>query len=103
MLGRLLVDRIDQIERVPGVAALIGLGLDPDREELRAEISALRLVEADVAEVVGIGRSDVEAFIEKTLRCIGVGVDDQRGVVDGARLGSDGNVGGWRGRRLCGC
>ena len=43
-------------------------------------------------DVVGIGRADVEAFVEKTLRRVGVGVDDDGGFVNRASLGADGYV-----------
>ena len=82
MPRRLLVDRIDQIERVLREVALIGLRVDPDGEELRAQIAAPGFVEADVADVFGIGRADVEAFVEKALRRIGMGVDDDGGVCE---------------------
>ena len=89
MAGRLLVDRIDEIERVAGEVALVGFRFDPDGKELGAEIAGLGLVEADVAGVFGIGRSDVVVFVEKALRSIGMRVDDDGGVVDLAGLGAD--------------
>ena len=82
----LLVHGIDQIERVPREVSLIRLRIDPDRKEFRAQISAPRFVEADVSSILRIGRSNVEAFVEKSLRRVGVGVDDDGGIVNGARL-----------------
>ena len=38
----------------------------------------------------GIGVADVEVLVEKTLWSVGVGVDDDGGVVNGASPGSDG-------------
>ncbi len=55
MPRRLLVDGVDQIESVPGEVALVGFGIYPDGKELRAQIAAAGFVEADVADVVGIG------------------------------------------------
>ena len=94
MPRRLFVHRIDQVERVPREMALVGLRINPDREELRAQISAPRLVEADVADVVGIGRADVESFVEKPLRRVGVGVHDQRGIVNLLRTGAHRSLSG---------
>ena len=96
MAGGLLIDRIDEIERVAGEVALVGFRVHPDGEELGAEIAGLGLVEADVAGVFGIGRSDVVVFVEKALRRVGVRVDDDGGVVDLAGLGADGGL------RVCG-
>ena len=42
---------------------------------------------------MGIGRAEVETFIEKTLRRVGMGIDDQGGVVNGSRSSSDGGPG----------
>ena len=42
-----------------------------------------------MADVVGIGRPDIEALVEKTLRRVGMGVDHQGGVVDGSGFGAD--------------
>ena len=42
-----------------------------------------------MADVVGIGVADVEVLVEKTLRRVGMGVDDDGGVVmDGLGAGS---------------
>ena len=89
MPRRLLINRIDQIERVAGEVALVGLRLHPDGKELSAKIACLGFIEADVAVVLGVGRSDVEILVEKTLRRVGVGVDNQRRLVNLASLGAD--------------
>src|ERR1700722_13332615 len=86
MPRRLLVDGVDQIESVPGKMALIGFRIDPDGKEFGAQVAALRFVEADVPDVVRIGRAKIKVFIEKTLWRIGVRVNYKRGVVNGARL-----------------
>ena len=77
MMRRLFIDRVDQIEAVLGVVTLIGLGIDPDGKEFRAQITAPCFIEADVPDVIRIGRADVESLIEKALRRVGVRVDDQ--------------------------
>ncbi len=90
MAGSLLIDRIDEIECMAGEVALIGFRLDPDGKELRPEVSGPGFVEADVALIFGIGRSDVEVFVEEALRGIGVRVNDDGGIVDLAGLLADG-------------
>jgi hypothetical protein len=90
MPGGLLVNGIDEIERVTCEVALVGFRLDLDGEELGAEISGFRLLEADVAMVVGVGRSDVVALVEKTLRSVGMGVDDDGRVLNLIGLFADG-------------
>ena len=92
MVRGLLVDRVDEIECVSGEVALVGLGIYPDGKELGAQIAAAGFVEADVAHVVGIGRADVEAFVEKTLGRVGMGVDYDGGFLNGASLGADGYI-----------
>jgi hypothetical protein len=89
MPRRLLIDRVDQIECMSGEVALVGLRFHPDGEELRAEIAAAGLIEADMPNVFGIGRSHVEAFVEKALGRVGMGVDNEGGIVNGASLGAD--------------
>ncbi len=69
--------------------ALVGFRFHPDGKELGAEIAGLGLVKTEVAVILGIGRSDVEALVEEALRGIGMRVDDDGGVVDLARLGAD--------------
>src|SRR3954447_14024756 len=101
MMCGLLINRIDQIERMLAVVALVRLRLNPDRKEFRPEVAATSLVEADVAVVVRICGTDIESFIEKALRSIGVSVNHESRIVDGAGFG------GYRqvrriGRGLCG-
>src|ERR1700721_1249082 len=92
MVRGLLIHRIDEIESVLGEVALIGLGIDPDREEFRSEIPTLGLVEADVPNIVRIGGPDVEAFIQKTLRSVGMSVNHNGRFLNRARFRADGNV-----------
>ena len=51
----LLINGIDQVEGVLSEVALIGFRFDPDGKELRAQIAGASLVEADVADVFGVG------------------------------------------------
>jgi len=50
----------------------ISFRINPDGKELRAQVAAFGFVEADVADIVGIGRAEVEVFVEETLRGVGV-------------------------------
>ena len=65
--------------------SVVGFGFDPDGKEFRAQVAGAGLVEADVPDVFGIGVADVEVLVQKALRRVGVSIDDDRGVVDGAR------------------
>src|ERR1017187_7531237 len=93
MACSLLVDRIDQIKRVPRESSLVGLRVHPDGKKFRAQVSSPRLVEAKVAVVVGIRRADIEAFVKKPLRRIRVRVNDEGGIVNLSRTGADNHVG----------
>ena len=84
----LLVDGIDQIEGVLGEVALIGFRFDPDGKELSAQVSGASFVKADVAEIFGIGRTDIEVIVEKTLRRVSMCVDDNRRIMYGESSGS---------------
>src|SRR5215469_9935519 len=92
MARGLLIHGIDQVEGVLGEAPLVGCGIDPYGKELAAQISPAGLVQADVAFIVRISRADVEVFVEKTLRGIRVGIDDQSGVVNLVRPGANDSV-----------
>jgi len=61
--------------------SLVRLRINPDGKEFSAQIAGLGFVEADVADVVGIGAADVKAFIEKTLRRVGVRINDEGRIV----------------------
>jgi len=101
MAGCLFIHGIDQVEGVPRVVSLIRFWLDPYGEELGAQVSAAHLIEADVTDVVGIGRANVEAFVEKALGRVGVRVNHESGVVNLLRARAHGNVRG--SCRLCSC
>src|SRR2546423_15583562 len=71
-----------------------GSRLDPDGKKFRAQIAALNLPEVLVT-IMGIGvGGEIEALIEEALRRIGMCVNDDGGVVNGASLGRD--IGGAR-------
>ena len=57
---------------------------DPYREELGAQVAALRLikVEMDIDRLL----RQIECRIEKVLRGIRMGINDDGGIVDGFRL-----------------
>jgi len=84
----LLIDGIDQVEGVLGEVALIGFRFDPDGKELSAQISGASFVKADVAEIFGIGRTDIEVIVEKTLWRVSMCVDDNRRIMYGESLGA---------------
>src|SRR5947209_17270742 len=68
----LLIHRIDQVERLLGEVSLIGLRINPDRKELRPKISALRLIQTDMPDVVRVGRANIKVLFEKALWSIGM-------------------------------
>ncbi len=80
MPGDLLLDGVDEDECAPRELALVGLGIDPDGEELRAKVALCRGFEIEVAAVERI--AEVEVFIDEALGRIGVGVDDDGGALD---------------------
>jgi len=71
-------------ERECAVGAGVGgvlAGVDPDGEELRVEISLFGAGVVEHAAVEGIG--EIPVFIDESLRGVGVGVDDDGGLMDG--------------------
>ena len=60
-----------------GVVALVRLGLDPDGEELGAEVAFAGGFEVEVAAVERVG--EVVALIDDALGRVGVGVNDDGG------------------------
>ena len=68
------------IERAAGILALVEIGLDPDGEELRAEVAFVDGVEIELAAVERI--AEVEVLIDEALRRVGMGVDDDGGAID---------------------
>ncbi len=98
MAARLLVDRVDHVERALGFVAFIRLRLDPDGKEFRAQIAGLDLVEIHVAGA-GVLR-EIEILVDETAGRVGVSVDDDGRIVDGSPALVRGSF-GLRRRRLC--
>jgi hypothetical protein len=48
-----------------------GFWIGPDGKKFGAQIAGAGFVEADVANVFGIGGADVKTFVKKTLRSVG--------------------------------
>ena len=80
VLGHLLLDGVNQDQRPARELTLVGTGIDPDGEELGAEVSLLRGFKIPVAAVERIGK--VVVLVDKTLRRVGVGVDHDGGAFD---------------------
>src|ERR1700722_3516798 len=85
----LLIHRVNQIKRVPRKMPLVGLRVNPDREKFRTQVPAPRLIQTDVPNIVRIGRSDVESFVEKSLRPVGMRADNNRRFLNSASLPAD--------------
>jgi hypothetical protein len=66
-----------------------GFGVGPDGKKLRAQIAGAGLVQADVSDIFGIGGADIKILVQKTLRRVGVSVNDDGGIVDGASPRAD--------------
>ncbi len=88
MRGGLLEDGVDELKGAAGVVALVEFGLDPDGEELGAEVALFGGGEVEIAAVERLG--EVVVVVEHALGRVGVGVDDDGGAVDD--LGGDGSV-----------
>src|ERR1022692_1031093 len=80
VLGHLLLDGVDQLQGAAGVLTFVECGLDPDGEELRAEVAVVKRLQVEVAVAEWIGQ--VKVLINKALRRVGMGVDDQCGAMD---------------------
>ena len=93
MACRLLVNRIDHVERGLGEMSAGSFRIGPDGKEFRAQVAGAGFVQADVADVLGVGVADIEVLVKKALRRVGVRINDDGGVVNGARPGSNGLCG----------
>jgi len=82
MLLRLAIDRVNQLHGALGVLALVLVRLNPDGEELRTKIASLRFGEIEMSRIARWNICQVEIFVEKTLRGVGVCVNNERGFVD---------------------
>src|SRR5579859_3222378 len=80
----LLVNAVNQVHGTPGVMAL-ELRLDPDGEKLGAQVTLLDLAQIDVSLIDRSVLADIKIFVEEALRRISVGIDDERGLVNGLR------------------
>jgi len=67
-----------------GVGGVL-VGVDPDGEELCAEIALLCAVVVEHAAVEGIGETPV--LIDEALGSVGVGINDDGGVMNGEGIG----------------
>src|SRR4051794_14575847 len=85
MSERLLVDRVDHIERAFRVAGS-DPRINPDGKELGSEIALLNLTKIKVSTGDGSVGSEIETFIHEAPRSVSVSVDDERGVVNSARV-----------------
>src|SRR5262245_27886476 len=79
----LLVHAVNQVHGALGVVAL-ELRLHPDREEFRAEIAFLDFAKVNVSVADGCVLRQVEMLVKEALRRVRVGIDDQRGLMNGA-------------------
>ena len=80
MLRHLLLDGVDQDERAAREVTLVRPGIDPDGEELGAEVALFGGFEIPVAAVERI--AEIEVLVDEALRRVGVGVDDDGGAFD---------------------
>ncbi len=80
---RLLVHGVNHVERALDLLPLEGPGVHPNGEELRAQVAGFDLVEVQVTGA-GVLR-EIEVFVHEAAWRVGVGVNDERRVVDGAR------------------
>src|SRR5579863_1351036 len=85
----LLVDGINEIKRVFGEVPLVRLRIDPDGKKLSTQVTGTSLVQADMAEILGIGAADIEVIVHKTLGCVGVRVYDDGRVMNGTSPGTN--------------
>src|SRR5438477_7085914 len=95
----LLVDGIDHVEGGLGKMSAGCPGIGPDGKELATEIAGTRLIETDVADVFGIAVADIKILVQKTSRRVGMGIHNNRRVVNGASTRADGLAKGKRRRQ----
>src|SRR5207248_9957573 len=95
----LLINGIDEIERVLREVALIRFRFNPYGKELRAQISGTGFIQADVAGIFRVGVANVVVVVEKTLGRIRVRVYHNGGVLDLPRARADVRAIGYTGLR----
>ena len=83
VLGRLLLYRVDQHQRALGILSLVELGLNPDGEEFRAQVSLARRLQVEIAAIERA--AEIVVLIDKALRRVGVRIDHEGGAVHGFR------------------
>ena len=76
MSADLFENAVDQLHRPVSEAALPGAWFRPDGEELRSQIAPPRRFEIQMSGAECV--SEIPRFVDKTLRRVGVGVDDER-------------------------
>ena len=81
MLGCLLVHGVDQLQGAARIMARVGGRVYPYGKELGAQIAFARRLKIDVTTFERIGQ--VITVIEHALGGVGVGVDNDGGVVHG--------------------
>src|SRR5579864_9063097 len=82
MPGGLLINAVNQVHGALGIMAL-ELRLNPDGEELSPQIALLDLIEIDMAFRDRRVLAKVKVFVQKSLWGVRVGINDQRGLMDG--------------------
>ncbi len=80
VFGGLLFDGVNKFQSAMCVLAFVESGLNPDGEEFGAQVSLLDGSEVEIARTERVGQ--IEVLVEKTLRGIGVCVDDDGGLMD---------------------
>src|ERR1700722_14821167 len=73
MTRSLFIDGIDQIERVLGQMPSIRVGASPAKKKLRSQISAPLFVGPYMAAFLGSRRANIEFFVDKSRRRVGMG------------------------------
>ena len=80
MPGRLLLDRVNQLQRAPRIVSLVRLRFHPDGEELRSQVSLFSRIQVELPAFERIAQ--VELLIEEPLRRIRMRIDHNRRGVD---------------------
>src|SRR5579872_1183361 len=80
MPGRLLPDRIDELQGAVREPAFIWDRIDPYGEELRAQVAFSGRLEIEIACAQRI--AEVEVLVDEALRGIGMGVNNDRGLLN---------------------
>ncbi len=84
VLRLLLFHSIDQFQRAARILTLEPHWVDPDRKELRAQVSLARRLQVPVAHAARIGQTKI--LVQHSLRRIGVGINHDRGGMHRSRV-----------------